>query len=413
MTGRTRLVVLVALAACWAAAPARSEDLTLMDWNLLNYPGSDGLARAPHFRTVLGAVGPDLLVVQEIQTQSGVNHFLTNVLEVLEPGAWQAGPFHDSYDTDRALFLRAGCAEVIDWGWLDTALRDINWWQLRLTATGEELRVYTLHLKASQGYEEDRLAECEILRAALAGLNDGLPYLVAGDYNLYTASEPAYQHLTASGEGELLDPIEQEGAWHDNALYAPVHTQSTRTASFGGGATGGLDDRFDFILVSAEFLDGEDLELLPESYTAYGNDGQHLNQSIIQGGNNAVPYEVAEALHLSSDHLPLFATLRGETASLVVELPSGGPWLTAGPALADGPALLRFGLPRASRVELAIFDASGRVVTRWAGAERTAGAYEWRWDGNSSSGAPAGSGVYYARLDTDGATRVARIVRVR
>ena len=49
------------------------------------------------------------------------------------------------------------------------------------------------------------------------------------------------------------------GDWHANVgetdcEYASIHTQSTRVSSFGGGATAGMDDRFDWILVSAAIL---------------------------------------------------------------------------------------------------------------------------------------------------------------
>jgi hypothetical protein len=50
---------------------------------------------------------------------------------------------------------------------------------------------------------------------------------------------------------------------------------------------------------------------LPNGYGPFGNDGQHYNQSIDGGGFNfAVPLAVATALRLSSDHLPVIATLQ-------------------------------------------------------------------------------------------------------
>ena len=50
----------------------------------------------------------------------------------------------------------------------------------------------------------------------------------------------------------MADPINTPGSWNNNEDFRGVHTQSTRTSSsgFGGGAGGGLDDRFDFIMVS-------------------------------------------------------------------------------------------------------------------------------------------------------------------
>jgi hypothetical protein len=101
-------------------------------------------------------------------------------------------------------------------------------------------------------------------------------FILVGDLNLYSSSEPAYQKLTGEeteNSGRLFDPIETPGTWHNNSSYTVIHTQSTRTSDIGDdGATGGMDDRFDFILVSSS-LSGRVIE---GSYTAYGNDGVHF-----------------------------------------------------------------------------------------------------------------------------------------
>ncbi|RPJ46317.1 MAG: T9SS C-terminal target domain-containing protein [Candidatus Latescibacterota bacterium] len=399
-----------------AASPVYGEEFTLLSWNLLNYPGSDGTARAAHFRTVLPNIGPDVIVVQEMLGQAGVTHFRSNVLETIEPGAWSAGPFHDSYDTDNALFFRSAAVEVLEHGWLDTALRDIDWWQVRLLESGEEMRVYSLHLKASQGSEEEeqRLGECTILRDALEALPASLPYAVAGDYNIYTASEPAYEHLVEPGTGSLRDPIDREGAWHDNAAFAAVHTQSTRTTSFGGGATGGMDDRFDLILVGEEMMDGVDLEIDPESYTAYGNDGVHFNQSIVQNGNSAVPAPVADALHQASDHLPIFAVLRVEPATEVAGSPVPERHeIRIAPNPFNATAAIRFTVAAPSPIRLVLFDAAGREVKTLAAGVFGAGTHDRTWDGTDAAGREAASGIYFARLAGDSGSVVEKLVLVR
>ena len=409
--------IVVSLLLLLVVLAPHAEEITLTNWNLLNYPGSTGLARAPYMRTVLASIRTDLLVVQEIDTQSGVTHFMTNVLEVMEPGVWSAAQFHDGYDSDRALFYRTGSVEVLAYGWLETDLRTIDWWQLRLPGTGNEFRLYTLHLKASQGSSEElqRLAECQVLRTALDALDPQLPFVVTGDHNLYTAAEPAYQWLTAPGPGELFDPIEQEGDWHDNPAYAGIHTQSTRTVAFGGGATGGLDDRFDLMLVSEELLDQSALEIRPETYTAYGNDGAHFNQSIINNGNSAVPADVAEALYQSSDHLPVFAVLRGEASapSSLAGDPAAPLRLCSGPNPSLTPARLRFTLANETLIDLTLLDASGRAVATLARGPQHPGIFEYAWDGRDAAGRPVAAGVYYARLVAGAQTSVTRIVRIR
>lgn len=98
------------------------------------------------------------------------------------------------------------------------------------------------------------------------------------------------------------------GNWHDVSNYAQYFTQSPRLRQFGGGASGGLDDRFDLLLISPAMANNGTITIVPNTYTAYGNDGNHMNDSINSIPNTAVSQEVANALHYASDHLPVFAS---------------------------------------------------------------------------------------------------------
>lgn len=382
------------------ATSALAAEVTVVNWNLLNFPGSTGATRAPYMRTVLEYTAPDLMVCEEVSGWNGRDYFQTNVLGVLDPGAWVSGGFHDGFDTDRALFFHVGVFEEVAYGWLDTELRDIDWWQLREVESGEEFRVFAMHLKASQGFEEDRYAEAIILREYLLTLPADLPVIVTGDFNLYTSSEPAYQHLLAAGAAQLHDPLDRPGNWHDNAAFANIHTQSTRTEQFGGGATGGMDDRFDFLLVTDDFRDGVGSEILANTYTAVGNDGAHLNVSIIFGGNTAVPMAVATAIYQSSDHLPVscrFSFPAGPTG--VGDVPVSVASLRAWPNPFNPAVSLRIeGLPGA-QADLTIHDLAGRTIVQlWAGEVPVGGrTLTWQPDGLPS-------GLYFTRLGSGAAT---------
>src|SRR5689334_19367220 len=74
------------------AAPAHA--LRLIDWNILNYPGTTGPTRDPSYRTVLSLVSPDVLVTEETTSQAGVTEFLGS-LNTMEPGQWAAATFVD------------------------------------------------------------------------------------------------------------------------------------------------------------------------------------------------------------------------------------------------------------------------------------------------------------------------------
>ncbi len=60
---------------------------------------------------------------------------------------------------------------------------------------------------------------------------------------------------------------------------------------------------------------------------------------------------------------------------------------------------IRFALPQRERVDLRIYDVSGRLVRTLVADVLDAGAHRVRWDGLANSHRRAASGVYFARLD--------------
>jgi endonuclease/exonuclease/phosphatase family metal-dependent hydrolase len=396
---RSALRVAAAIAVlCALASASLAGELRLMDYNILNYPGSTGTARGVHFRTIVADIAPDIVVVQEMLGPTGVTKFLTEVLNTVEPGLWASAPFHESYDSDRALFIRDECVTVTDNGWLDTDLRDIEWWDLEIAASGESFRLYTMHLKASSGgtNETRRYEECLILRAHLDAIPAGSAFLVAGDYNIYKSSEPAWGLLRSAGPGQLFDPIQTEGYWHNNASYAAVHTQSPRTTQFGGGANGGMDDRFDFILADDNMLDGLGLDLLPDTYTSFGNDGNHFNTSIIDGPNGVVTAEVANALHEASDHLPLHVNLT-YSDGLAAGTPGAPLRLDAWPNPFNPATRLKFVLAEAGSATVRVYNTRGQRVAELLDARLEAGELSLDWRPSDLPG-----GLYLAELRVDG-----------
>jgi hypothetical protein len=278
----------------------QSDILRIATYNILNFPGSTGNDRLDDFRKAINAFDPDIVVVQELLSESGQQLFLSNVLNHNNPGLFDATPFVNGPDTDNGLFYKKSLINFVFSQQISTALRDIS--EYVLSFNDQEFRIYSLHLKASSGgtNEAKRLAEATILRNYLNTLPSGSDFIVAGDFNIYNASEQAFIRLTADqidNDGKLFDPIDTIGNWHNNANFASVHTQSPRTLQFGGGANGGMDDRFDMLLVSDSVLESGGILILKDSYTAFGNDGKHFNLSIVTGTNEAVPDSIADALH--------------------------------------------------------------------------------------------------------------------
>lgn len=176
--------------------------------------------------------------------------------------------------------------------------------------TNDTLRVFGAHLKASTGSANvaARAAEVDSLRKYTNSLPLNSQYVVVGDFNIYSANEEPYKKLldSVAGSGHFIDPLKMTGTFN-NIAYAKYHTQSPRVRSFQGGATGGLDDRFDYILYSKAISSPGSIDYIEGSTTAYGNDGKHYNDSINRMPNDAVSPLVANALHYASDHIPVFA----------------------------------------------------------------------------------------------------------
>src|SRR5512144_2705790 len=92
------------------AAPAHA--LRIIDYNILNYPGTSGPTRDPSYRVILAPLSPDVLATEEMTSQAGVTEFLGS-LNTMEPGQWAAAAFVDGNDTDSGLFYKPGKVQFL------------------------------------------------------------------------------------------------------------------------------------------------------------------------------------------------------------------------------------------------------------------------------------------------------------
>jgi endonuclease/exonuclease/phosphatase family metal-dependent hydrolase len=276
----------------------------VMSYNALNFDETS-TDRTSHFKDIIEYDDPDIIVMQEIIDQSGASLLLNTFNQI--NNEYSASSFINGFDTDNMLYFKSAIFTFVSQSQISTALRDIN--EYVLSVDNNELRIYSCHLKASDGStnEQKRLLEVLELRDHLDTLPAGTEYLIVGDMNFYSSSEPAYQNLAVTTPLISEDLCTEVGYWHNSSSYSSVHTQSTRVESFGGGATGGLDDKFDFIFGNYGINNGSGIEFSTSSFTSYGNDGNHFNQSINDGTNSVVSEAVADALHSASDHLPVCA----------------------------------------------------------------------------------------------------------
>ncbi len=297
---RSTLLVLIAMLLATFAV-AQDYTIRVMTYNLLNYSTTSN-DRNDEFATIINEIDPDIILAQEVINNDAADDFLDEVLD----GTWSRTPGPLLGTSDEYAFYRNDLFELVSHASVPTDLRNHEIYQFAALNIPTEPEIWfgNTHLKASQGEEDRRYDEVLDLLSYMTSEDlYSTDFFFCGDFNIYTSSEPAYQALMNAG---FEDPIETPGNWHDNASLAAVHTQSPRTSSFGGGATGGMDDRFDFILAQESLFDSEGWDVLATTYTAFGNDGNHFNQAINNGTNSVVSPEVADALHAASDHIPVF-----------------------------------------------------------------------------------------------------------
>lgn len=92
--------------------------------------------------------------------------------------------------------------------------------------------------------------------------------------------------------------------------------------------------------------------------------------------------------------------------------PAPGLALAAAPNPFSRATALRFTLPQGVAFRLEILDAAGRLVRGMVAGEGRGAEVTVAWDGHDAAGRPAAAGVYFARLEVGGASRVARLIRV-
>jgi hypothetical protein len=175
--------------------------------------------------------------------------------------------------------------------------------------------LYNNHYKSDDASIDQarRNVEAQGVRANADGLGEGTHALYVGDFNVYRSTEAMYQTLLAPGAGQAHDPLNlanAESRWSapsEAELHKAIHTQSPATAAaFPGQSLGGMNDRFDFQLMTGELLDDEGLSYIAGSYRTFGNNGTHAVGGAITTGSGAAP-DVLLALAQSSDHLPVVA----------------------------------------------------------------------------------------------------------
>ncbi|MBZ0178854.1 MAG: endonuclease/exonuclease/phosphatase family protein [Melioribacteraceae bacterium] len=383
------------------------EKVKIMTYNLLQYPNNYA-SRNEYFQTVVATVNPDIILVQEMKTNAGFNMFASQVLD----GSYSAGDFNENDFLNNAIYYKTNIFQFISNVAIPTVLRDINQFTLVHKITADTIIIYSVHLKSSQGYEQQRLSEVNSLREVTDRLQSDANYIVLGDFNIYTSNEPAFQRLLdQSAAGYFLDPLNAPGDWNNNPNFAYLHTQSTRYNNIGdGGASGGLDDRFDMILISQSVLDYGGIDYIDGTYKPIGNDGAHFNKSINELPNNAVSAEVANALFFASDHVPVAAEFYFGVSTSVDEftIPTEIELSQNYPNPFNPETTINFTIPKPDYIKLIVSNLLGETIEILLNDYIQQGSYDISFDGGELS-----SGIYFYSLISSGSVITKKMMLIK
>jgi endonuclease/exonuclease/phosphatase family metal-dependent hydrolase len=304
-----------------------TDSLRIVTYNIAASQGS-GQPRSG-LDTILAAISSetfagrtdriDVLALQEVQSQTTTTAAVVSLLNGLYgAGTYARGTLNGSglytvgvvYDTasltlvEEVAITTGGPRQTIRYRFEPAA-----------GSAADGFYLYNSHLKAEADStsEATRAAEAAAIRANADALGNGVSVLYVGDFNLYTSNEVAFQTFVGAGNGQAFDPISSPGNWSGSSGFRGIFTQAPSATGSGELVGGGLDDRFDFQLVSGEVLDGTGFDYLANSYRAFGNNGSvPVNGSINSGSNTALAglsnrLQVLDLLTTVSDHLPVVA----------------------------------------------------------------------------------------------------------
>jgi type IX secretion system substrate protein len=323
---KIKLLISITFFVCKLSA---QDTLTMLQYNLLHYgnytdyctPSNNNVStKDGYIRTIINYVKPDVFCVNEISDSEVIHkHMLDSILNVNGIDYYRKADFiqvADSYIANM-MYYNSEKLALQSHTIAQSYIRDIDVYKLYYRSNdldqGDTAHLICVvsHLKSSGGDQNENKRRVMVNNAMnyLNEYDNNANYMFMGDFNVYESDEPAYQLLINNPNSEILflDPLNSPGDWHNNYTYRNIHTQSTHSDQNGCASYGGMDDRFDFILLSDNIMYGhKDVRYIDGSYEAIGQDGLHFNKSINDEPlNQSAPAEVIDALYGNSDHLPI------------------------------------------------------------------------------------------------------------
>lgn len=343
---------LLVLFVCIASLLNSQTNIKAMFYNTLNYNSDiQSQERTPYLKTILDDLQPDIFMICELKNEIASNYMFENAILPFNAN-FKKAEFKPSESPATGLlqmiYYNSNKLELEFNEVIPTGIRDINHYTFIVKSEDDynenvRIEVFVTHLKASRGFDnmEKRLNSVENFTRELDRLPKDSFVLFAGDFNFYTSNEPGFQKIIAENNSiQLIDPINRlcpafpnDGIdyfnennfdstyFWNNESFADVHSQSTRNGQVNGdGSGGGMDDRFDFIMMSKNFTTSSTLSYKTDSYKTVGNNSNCYNSFV---SNSTCTGEFSQnlrnALYFFSDHLPITLEMEFSPSALNTE----------------------------------------------------------------------------------------------
>jgi len=429
---KKNISLILFLIATLCTSAGTTDTIKVMQYNLLNYGNYTDYCpqelnnindKNRYIRTILTAYYPDIFTVCEVGKATNLpSDFVNNNLNINGITYWKAAAGSNSsnsyltncafYNSDKLVLRKHTLAQ--------NYIRDVDIYSFYLKnnqlAAGDTVNLVCIiaHLKAGYGddNEEKRRVMCRNIMNNINNSYRNCNVLIMGDFNLYSSEEAAYQTLTNKStypSTYFIDPVYPYGVgeWNENSDYADYHTQSTDRQGNGCRSGGGMDDRFDFIMMSENIYGGADkVRYINGSYHAIGQDGNHFNQSINSPANQDVSPDVANALFNNSDHLPVTMKLLVTQNTDIEEINNNELHFDIYPNPAKEKINIRFYQNNFGKANIHIFNSLGQTVYTNVISVK---------EGVDEAVIPIGNlqgGMYFLRITNgDGITKTIKIIK--
>ncbi len=253
------------------------------------------------------------------------------------------------------------------------------------------------------------------------GLSDIWPCnssTLAADYAAHSSkTSPLKISLTENGEGDFTASITAE-ADISTAWFMMVAVLDENVSAYGGGQSH-LPYHAKTLMtpVSGEafsILDGQTIDI-QKTFTVEPT-WDYEKMGVVcwvqrVGGTNPSPSPAIPARHEVYQSAFLATGDTGVddgvfTSALALHAPGPNPFRDS--------ATLSLSLGSPARVDVGIYDITGRMVKRVASGDFDAGDHSIHWEGRDARGARCAAGVYFARASAgDGRTATAKLVLMR